>query len=432
MNRRMVLRGVLSGVAVTVGLPWLEATARAASGAFPKRFGLFFWGNGNLPARWNPTGTGSSAAWSLSDQLAPLASHKAKLLVVSGTRVLVPNEVPHGSGAAGILSGAPLSSAEDDATFQAPTIDQVIAAQIGGSTLYRSIESAVSVHTSGRSYNGPNSRNPPEPSPFALYERLFGASFREPGEPLLDPSIGLRRSVLDAVMGQIAEVQAKVGAADRVRLEQHFDGVRSLELRLAKLEEDPPALEACVRPVAPELEYPDIDGRPQLTVVNGLMSELLAMSLACDQTRVFSHWFSDPVNNLLFRGASAGHHDLTHNEPGEQPECHAITVQCMEAFGQLLDALDAIPEGDETLLDHCAVLGVSEVSLGQTHSLEDMPIVIGGSACGALKQDHHHRSAGGENASNVLLSLMRALDLNVPSFGAEEAFTDQSLTAIET
>ena len=85
-----------------------------------------------------------------------------------------------------------------------------------------------------------------------------------------------------------------------------------------------------------------IDGRPQLRESNQIMAELVAMALACDQTRVFSHWFCDPVNDLLFPEASAGHHDLTHNEGGDQPQVQANTVFCMEAFG---DFMRTVPEG---------------------------------------------------------------------------------------
>lgn len=436
LRRRTFLRGILAGAAVSVGLPPLECmlnphgTAYAFDGAFPKRFGLFFWGNGNLPTRWTPDGQGAGSDWSLSEQLAPLAAMKPKISVLSGLSVKLPNQVPHGSGAAGILSGAPLSQPNDDGTFTQPSVDQVIASAVGGETLFRSLETSVHPSTQGRSYNGPNSRNPPEPSPHAFYQRIFGVNFQEPGEGVVNPTIGLRRSVLDAVTEQLAHVRGRVGAADQARLDQHTDGIRDLEQRLAKLQEDPPELEACARPAAPEGDYPDILGRPQLALVNHVMCDLLAMALACDQTRVFSHWFSDPVNNLLFADASAGHHDLTHNEPGAQPQCHAITVKCIEAFAQLLQSFDAIPEGDGTLLDHCAVLGLSEISLGQTHSLEDMPLVVGGSCGGALRTGLHHRSVG-DNASKLILTLIRALDVPQPSFGVDGAHTTDGLSVLE-
>ena len=88
ITRRDVLRGMLGGAAVSVGLPPLEAmfnvsgTAYAAGGGFPLRFGLFFWGNGNLPDKWTPIDEG--ADWTLSEQLMPLSDVKDLVTVVTG------------------------------------------------------------------------------------------------------------------------------------------------------------------------------------------------------------------------------------------------------------------------------------------------------------------------------------------------------------
>ena len=435
LDRRSLLRGALGGVAVSLALPPLEAmfdlngTAYALDGVLPKRFGLFFWGNGNRPDRWHPTGTGLGNAWTLSEALQPLVNVKDRLTVVTGCDVKLPNDSPHSSGAAGILTAHELADASDDDSFQAPTIDQVIAQEIGGATLYRSLETGVD-NATGRSFNGPNSQNPPESSPIAFYDRVFGPTFREPGDTTVDPKLGLRRSVLDAVVGDIARLNSRVGAADKARLDQHLSGIRDLEARLALLEQDPPDLDACVKPGAPDADYPPIDGRPQMAEVNQVMAEMLAMACACDQTRVFSHWFSDPVNDKLFAGASAGHHDLTHNEGGDQPEVADITVHCVEAYAALLEAFAAIPEGSGTLLDNCVILGTSEVSLGQTHSILDMPILIGGSGCGVLKTDHHYQSLGGENVSKVLLALIQAMDITRNDFGDGAGYVDAPLSQL--
>jgi len=435
LDRRTLLRGTLAGAAVSLALPPLEAmfdvtgTAYALDGVLPLRFGLFFWGNGNRPERWTPTSTGIGSDWDLSETLQPLANVKSYLTVVSGTDVKLPNDAPHSSGAAGILSGASLGDILDDNSFTQPSIDQVIAQEIGDDTLYRSLETACG-GSSGRSFNGPNSKNPPENSPIVFYDRVFGPTFREPGDTEVDPKLGLRRSAIDSVMGQIEQLNARIGANDKARLEQHLDGLRDLESRLAKLEEDPPDLEACVKPNPPAADYPAVEGRPQMAETNQVMAQMLAMAMACDQSRVFSHWFSDPVNDLLFPNAVAGHHDLTHNEGGDQPGVQDITVQSIAAYAALLEAFAAIPEGNGTLLDNCAILGCSEVSLGQTHSILDMPILIGGSACGTLKQDHHYQSLGGENASKVLLTLVQAMGINRADFGTNEGYVDQPLTAL--
>jgi len=384
-----------------------------------------------LPDRWTPTGEGDGDAWQLSKQLAPLAAVKSRICVVSGLAVKVPNIVPHGSGCAGILSAADLQSTGDDDTFSAPSIDQVIAAQVGSSSIYRSIQVGASDCT-GRSYNGPNSIKPAETDPFAFYERIFGDNFIEPGKGgKPDPRLGLRRSVLDAVMDDIDRLDQRLGKDDKARLEQHLEGVRELEQRLAILQEDPPDLAACERLDALTGDYADVDGRPQLSARSRIMSDMLAMTLACDQTCVFGHTLTDPVSDVLFPDASEGHHSLTHNEGGDQPEVNAIVIQIMEELAYTIAALDRIEEGDGTLLDSRAVLATSEVSLGQTHSIEEMPVILAGSACGYLKQDHHYRSSSGDNATKLLISLQRAMGMSVGSFGSGDAQASESLSGIE-
>ena len=156
-SRRGVLRGVLAGSAVTIGLPWLEIfagrSARAES-LFPTRFGVWFWGNGNRPDQWLPTGEGQGDAWALSEQLAPLVNVKRKLNVITGMAVKVPNYIPHWSGAGGLLTGFDATGDEDDWTVQGPTIDQIIADRIGGDTSIPFISSsdnaAPALNTSSR------------------------------------------------------------------------------------------------------------------------------------------------------------------------------------------------------------------------------------------------------------------------------------------
>lgn len=437
LSRRAVLRGVARGSLVAVSLPPLQAmfnaggTAYACDGVLPVRFGLWFWGNGNRPDRWIPGSTGDGDAWALSEQLAPLAAHKAKLCVPTGLDCKLDNTSPHGSGLAGILTAVPRSQSGPDSTLGGPTIDQVIAQGIGGDTIYRSIQTAAS-NTSGESWNSPNSRNPAETDPYAVYARMFGDTFVEPGaDGEVDPRLGLRRSVLDAVMDDISVLNDRVGAEDRARLDQHLTGVRELELRLARLEEDPPDLESCTRAEAPVGDFGDVDGRAQVRLRNQVMSELIAMSFACDQTRVAAHFVTAPVSDVLFPDTSSGHHDLTHNEGGDQPQVHDITLQLMDCLADTIAILDAIPEGDGTLLDNMVLFATSEVSLAQTHSIQDMPVVLAGSACGYLKQDHHYRSLSGENVTKLLITLQQAVGMSVADFGDGAAAATGGLSDLE-
>jgi hypothetical protein len=430
LSRRTVLRGLLHGTAISIALPPLEAffgstgKAYASGEEIPKRFGLFYWGNGSVPDNWVPATTGTS--YQLSEILAPLAPVQQNIAVISGMNVMTPNTVPHMSGAAGILSGAGLTA---DSSFLLPSIDQVIANAIGSQTRFQSLQFGTDPDT-GLSYNGPDNQNPPETSPQALFNRLFVEGFTPPGQnPIPDPMLGVRRSILDSVTADANALRARLGAVDRARLDQHLTGIRQLEMLVSNTK--PPDLKSCMVPGAPMASYPDINGRPAISAINHAFSDVVAMAIACDQTRVFCNYLTHPVDNILFPGAPEGHHQLTHDELGEQPNVTAIMVQIMAELEYFLSALKAIPEGDGTVLDHCAVLATTDCSFGRTHALNDYPVVVAGTANGALQTGFHYRSATQENASKVLLSIVRAMDIPAASFGADAGMVTDGLSEIE-
>ena len=434
MNRRTVLRGLLGGAAATVALPFLESLAgkgaRAACGTSPKRFVLFFWGNGIQLARWIPLDDGPD--FTLPEQLAPLAPVKDRIAFITGFEVKTGNSDAHHSGPAGLLSGrAPIDKGGGDWTFAGPSLDQLIAGAVGGDTLFRSLEVGVQPGVLGMSHNGPDSINPPESDPAKLFERLFGASFRMPGEHVPpDPRLALRRSVLDAVMADARALTRRLGPVDRARLDQHLTGVRELELRIARLQEAPRDLAACVRPEPPPALEP-VDGRPPMSERARVVADLTAMALACDQTRVVSVWYSDPLSDVLYPGTSAGHHQLTHDEPGDQPQVNGIVLGIMSDLAYLVEALRRVPEGDGSLLDSTVVLATTDVSEGRTHQIDEYPLILAGTACGALRTGFHYRSKTKENASHLGLSILRAMDVPAATFGAEAGAVDTGLTEIE-
>lgn len=435
ISRRTILRGMLGGGLVTIGLPLFDAllndtaTAFADGDALPKRFGIFFWGNGVLPELWNPKGTGTT--YELSPTLQPLAEMKSKFSLISGMKVPIVNAVPHLSGPIGLLSGAP-ALATDKEAFARASIDQIIAETIGLDSRFKSLEVGVERGAKSLSYNGAHSNNPPETSPHALFARVFGPEFTMPGDMAKpNPTLALRKSVLDAVTDDAKRLQSTLGSTDKARLDQHLSGIRALELRLKKLQENPPSLAACKVPVEPKLEYPDVDGRSPLSAISRAMVDTLAMAMACDQTRVFSLWFHNGVSNVLFPGATSGHHQLTHDEPSPQPKVAAILLQIMAEVNYMFKAFDAIPEGASTLLDHCGILATSDCSYGRQHLLDEYPLIVGGTANGNLKTGLHYRSPAQENTSKLILTLARAMGLTMDAFGDAEGRTSDSLTAIE-
>ncbi len=146
------------------------------------------------------------------------------------------------------------------------------------------------------------------------------------------------------------------------------------------------------------------------------MSELLAMAMACDVTRVFFHMYSQPVNNTLFGMAPAGHHQLTHDEPGDQPQVFSILQLIMGDLATFIDALRRVPEGDGTLLDHTLLLCTTDCSFGRTHALDEYPIVLAGGASAGLRRGIHLR-ARDENATKVSFSILQMMGLRMTEFG---------------
>jgi hypothetical protein len=455
ISRRTVLRGTLGGVAIGVALPPLEAmfnangTAYAQGAAIPKRLGVFFWGNGVKLDRWTPANTG--AAWTPSLELEPLTTLKDYVSIVSGTNIMTGNERGHHAGTVGILSGSPMISqphptAGYASTFSAPSIDQVAAAVIGKTTRFKSLEVGISKRIDSvegttlhyLSHNGPDSANPPEYDPAKVFDRLFGADFMPPAAgapatPVVDVTRALRKSVLDAVQADITGLKLKVGTADRTRLDQHLDNIRSIENRIATATPTAMAQAMCGRPTKATLPS-EANNKEAIEERMTAMSTLIAMALACDQTRVFSVMFSGSVCGTVYWqvGATSGHHDLTHNEAGDQPTVHAATIFTMKQFGTLLTALKGVSEGAGNLLDNCALIASSDTADGKAHSISDYPIVVAGRAGGALKYPGvHYRSATKENSSIVLMSLLKSVGLPLTQFGAMGGLVTNGCAAIE-
>lgn len=449
LSRRTLLRGALGGVGVAVGLPLLEAmlnnngTALAQGQELPRRLGIFFWGNGVKLDRWNPVATGVD--WALSPALEPLGDLKPYVSVVSGMNILTGNERGHHAGTVGILSGAPMIPQPHPnsgyvSTFSAPSIDQVAAAAIGASSRFKSLELGVSrrvVKGEGTtlmhlSHNGPDSTNPPEYDPAAVFNRVFGTGFTPPngGPSVADVTRGLKQSVLDAVKADITTLKSRVGVNDARRLDQHLENVRLIENQLKT--SVPIAGAMCKLPTNPGT-IADQSGKEQLEKKMIAMADLTAMALACDQTRVFSIMYTGSVGGTIFAdaGATTGHHSLTHDEAGDQPIVQATTVYMVKHFAILLNSLRSITEGDGNLLDRCAIIASSDTADGKAHSIKDYPILIAGKAGGALVHPGVHYRSKGENTSKVLLTLLRSVGMQLADFGVKGGNVTEGCTAIE-
>jgi hypothetical protein len=421
-----------------------NATALAQGEPLPRRLGVFFWGNGRGidASRWTPTGTGTT--WELSPQLAPLASVKNYINVVSGSDIkLQDSPRGHHDGSVGVLSGNDFVAQDPGnagyrSTFKTPSIDQIAAASIGQDSLYRSLEVGVSsriVRGEGTtlefiSHNGPDNANPSEVDARAVFDRLFGGNDSGADTALVEATNRVRQSILDAITEDIGELKLKVGARDRVRLDQHFENIRAIETRLGS---DLALAQRCLEVAAPNVPEGQ-GGQEPLAERTEAMSELVALALACDMTRVFSMLFTGSVGGTVFWqvGADRGHHELSHEGEASQSLIDASTIFTMEQFAVLLERLRDTPEGAGNVLDQSVILATSDASDGTAHSVRDYPIVIAGGGGGSLRTPGLHVAADGENTSKVLLTVLRAAGVPATEIGGGAGYANESFTAIET
>jgi hypothetical protein len=132
---------------------------------------------------------------------------------------------------------------------------------------------------------------------------------------------------------------------------------------------------------------------------------------------------SEPTNQTFVPGDPLGYHQSTHEEPvdpklGFQPRVSQYNIEAMELFAALLKELDAIQEGDGTLLDHSAVMAFTDQSYARIHSVDGLPVLVAGGASGRMKTGYH---VAGDNSpvSRVGLTIQKALGVSVDSWGQE-------------
>jgi hypothetical protein len=439
LTRRTFLRGMLGGASISLGLPALEAflntsgTAWADGAPLPQRFGTWFWGCGMNPARWNPTESGTG--WQLTEELAAVAPIREHLNILSGFNVNLDGHLnhPHGSGVVGMLTGVAPEKPKD---VPAPSLDILISDEIGGATRFRSLEMSASgsVRHSYSMRNASN-RNPAEVSPLALYTRVFGPDFRDPNaaEFAPDPKVMLRKSVVSAVSEDRDRLAQQLGASDRLRLDEYLTSLRQLERQLEVQLSEPPPLAACRTPEAPEqVEVGSEVGQAMRN--HELMTDVLALALACDQTRVFNMVFSYGASNLHKEGDNTGHHQLTHEEPvdaqlGYQPRATFFVDRSMEAWTAFVQKLAAIEEGDGTLLDNCLVMAHSETSFAKVHDVLGLPVMTAGRAGGRMKVGQHIPGAN-DPVTRIGLTVQQLMGLGKERWGTRSMETSKPVSEL--
>jgi hypothetical protein len=442
INRRTVLRGL--GVAMS--LPWLEAMApntlvragaRACAAlpatAAPLRMAFLFVPNGVEPGSWRPKGLGRD--YTLSSALEPLAEHRENFSVLSGlahrnAKALGDGPGDHARSAACFLTGAhPVKTAGRDIRVGL-SVDQVAARAGESETLLPSIElgceparqsgscdsgysCAYSANISWRTASQPNLK---ETRPRAVFERLFGLGVNaKESREARGARLARRRSILDAVSADTAQLREALGATDRQRLAEYQDSVRAMERRIQRIEElddDPEAPNGLV----------PLPGIPDDYAAHvKLMNDMIVLAFRLDQTRVASFMLANEGSNRKFPnlGIADGHHGLSHHggDVAKMDKIRAINRFQSELFGDLLGKLQGVQEGEGSLLDHSMILFGSAIADGNRHNHDELPVLLAGGGNGALTPGRHVRYERGTPLSNLFVSMLQTAGIETDRFG---------------
>lgn len=398
LSRRAFLRG--SGA--SLALPLLDAMvpAMSATPPPPRRALFVFAPNGKKMDEWTPAEAG--ALGELPWLLAPLAPVRDQLTVVTGLDLDAARSHGDGPGdharacAAFLTCAHPVKTAGPDLRVGV-SVDQVLAAQAGGSTRFRSLELGLEP---GRAAGNCDSgyacayvnhvawRTPTQPLPKETDPRaVFGRLFADPDEALDGAAraarLRRRRSVLDLVREDARRLAGSLSAGDRARLALYLESVREVEQRITR--------EADERARVPVPE--GLRGQRGIGARLALLYELLSLAFQADLVRVATLMVANGGSNLAypFLGVAEGHHTLSHH--GRKPENLAALRKInrfhVERLAEFLLGLAAVPEGEGRLLDHCVVVYGSGISDGDRHNHDDLPILVAGGAGAVLRGGQH-------------------------------------------
>ncbi|MDB5217510.1 MAG: Tat pathway signal sequence protein [Myxococcaceae bacterium] len=425
MTIRLRRRSFLVAAGTLLALPALEAmgpgsgVARAATPAGTPRFMTFHFPIGVNRAAWKPSGTETS--WTLGASQVDLAPHKNDITVITGV-----NNSGDKSGTAGHTCNAATFLTGGDVPrgihAMGTSADQLIAASLVGKTPFRSLELGTSIlneNPNAEAGYDPVLKDhlswsngtplPKEINPSALFDRLFAGGTSTVGAAEAARRRHFGQSVIDAVRGDATRLQSRLGKDDNAKLDEYLSGVRDLELRIQST-----ATAAVCTPGARPGPPADVRDRVKQ------MLDLSVLAFSCDLTRVITFGYEHTVTEQShpWVGVKDGYHiGVTHNQPG-QPYA-AVNQWIVSQLAYLLAKLKATPAalGTGTLLDNTIVYFASELGEGSSHSASDIPIIVAGKGAGKISQQGRLLARSGQGNGNVLIALMQAMGVSVPSFG---------------
>jgi hypothetical protein len=426
-------RAFLGGAAATLTLPFLESLAPraafASSHATPKRLVAFYVPNGMPMDVWTPSATGTG--WPVTRLLQPLADAGVKedVNVLSGLKndpAKPDGAGDHAAGTGSFLTCTHVKKTEGSDIQNGISVDQVAANHLRDATDYPSLQLGMEgggnsggcdsgyscAYSRNISWAGPQTPLPKHIDPAAAFDYLFGGLDPQANAEQIAQRRRHRRSILDYVGDDADRLKLELGSTDRHKLDEYLQGVRELERRIERAEDE-------------EAHCPVDDG----TVAYGnfpekveAMLDLMVLALQCDMTRVATFMLGNAGSGRTYRflGVNDAHHQISHHR-GEEPNIEKLRVIGqweIEMYSYLLKRMKETPDVDgNSLLDNSVVFFSSEITDGDRHNHDNMPIILGGSGGGKFTTGRHIHFDNEPPLANLYISLLDSVGIQVNSFG---------------
>lgn len=378
--------------------------------------------------------------------LGPMKDHEADMTLVSGlTTQMGSADDDHARAVDAVLAGGMPSQG---------SIDQAIGEHLQGGAPFHAVYSSLMGEHIGQNlanYAGPIhtlSGNVVAPTwnPVTTYNQVFPTGI---GEDPTGPNYMLesRLDVVGSVRAKLRDIHQRGGVAARERLESYLESIESIENQTNGLLEGHMNVDVEVD-IPPEWVDIDPDQKywrhsPNFGPLGKIMMDTTIAALATDRTRVATmHWSASGRNSgvadgthystlgLDLEGDAVQDHMLAHdNDDRKRRNQCRIFRWYYEQLAYFVDRLKSIPEGDGTLFDNTVVVVCSEFG-GYNHNFNDVPLVLVGSAGGALKTGQYFdvHNGGFRRYGDALLAVAKAVGLELGSNGHANDSFDELLT----
>jgi len=249
--------------------------------------------------------------------------------------------------------------------------------------------------------------------------------------------------VLDLVLDSAKSLRREIGGDDRTKLDEYLHSVREVEQRTERLDS------------WLNVPKPQIDKETAANLTRNVsrteagdyyrtMYDLIVLTLRTDMTRVVTYMSGSESNGLAIPeiGIPQTRHELSHHngDPEQMARLSRSDAFITEQFSYFLDQLNAIKDGDDTLLDRTMVLFGSGMSYGHSHGNANLPTIFAGGKALGLKHgqhiDYNLPTVGSYNLAdavghyslchkpvepkarltNLLLTMIQKMDVNAEQF----------------